>query len=163
MADWIELVQSDFLTVTQMNDIYNNFLFLNQELAKKGYAVINVKDNSVEYTISPAHILEKMNNVEDNIQEIQKVVDWYNPYYSVFKWLKNTTNKKEEVDRWINYLNFTYEALSGGISNSTYLVDINGNYIVDRNRNYILVYTEVINEWAYTYDSISRNSNWYWK
>ena len=148
MANWINLIKERYLSVDKMNAIYNDFLFINEALENKGYSIFEINDNSVTYGINPNLILDKMNAVEDNIQLIESTVDWINPYYSVYKWAHNTFDKKSEVDRWIMYLNFVYEVLSGNIPPLQYLTDINGYYITDIEGNYILVYKgdEPINE-----------------
>ena len=142
MANWINLIKERYLSADKMNAIYNNFIFINEKLAEKGYIISDVNDNSVTYSISPDLILDKMNAVESNIQAIEDSVDWINPYYKLFEWAHNTNEKKTEVDRWIMYLNFVYNVLSGNIKSSQFLIDINDNYIVDKYGNYILVYAE---------------------
>ena len=146
MADWIELIKERYLSADKMNAIYNDFEYLNKKLTENGYTISEITDSSVTYGISPALILEKMNAVESNIQNIENVVDWVNPYYTVYQWVHNTFDKKSEVDRWIMYLNFVYGILSGNIRPSQYLIDIDGNYIIDKYGNYILVYKELNNE-----------------
>ena len=146
MADWIELFEEQYLSVDKMNAIYNDFHYLNEQLAKKGYAVYEISDNSVTYSIHPSLILDKMNTVERNIQKLEQAADWLNPYYSVFEWAHSTVNKKAEVDRWIKYLNFTYAVLNGDLRPSQYLIDKHGYYITDIYGNYILIYREAENE-----------------
>ena len=146
MAKWIELINSKYLNVDTMNAIYNDFMYINEALSEKGYSVYEIEDNTVMYTISPANILVKMNSVESNIQKIENTTDWVNPYFKVFEWVKNTVNKKAEVNRWILYLNFVYKVLEGEEREMVYLVDMHGNYIIDKFGANILVYKELKNE-----------------
>lgn len=145
MASWIELIKERYLSVNKMNAIYNNFLFISEKFAEMGYVPSVTNDNSVIYNISPADVLDKMNAVESNIQAIDKATDWINPYYKSFEWTHRTDNKKAEVDRWIMYLNYTYEVLSDSVKALQYLIDQDGNYITDKYGNYILVYKEANN------------------
>lgn len=142
MAEWIELVNSKYLNVDTMNAVYNDFIYINELLSEKGYTVYEITDNSVTYSISPADILSKMNGVESNIQTLENTVDWVNPYFKVFEWVKNTVNKKSEVNRWLLYLNFVHKVLTGEERAMCYLIDKNGNYIIDKFGAYILVYKE---------------------
>lgn len=142
MANWIELETERYLSADKMTAIYNNFLYLNEQLKAKGYTIYDITDNSVTYGISPEKIINKMSAVESNIQAIENAADWINPYYKIYEWVNNATDKKTEVDRWIMYINFAYKALSGTINKSSYLIDIDGNYITEKSGNYILVYKE---------------------
>ena len=142
MVGWIELIKERYLSVDKMNAVYNDFLYISEKLSEKGYSVSEITDSSVTYNISPKDIIEKMNAVEANIQAVNDATDWINPYYSLFEWLHKTNNKKTQVDRWIMYLNFAYDVLSGKLKGTQYLIDINGNYITDKRGNYILVYKE---------------------
>lgn len=142
MENWIELTSEQFLSADKMNAIYNDFIYLKNQLEEKGYNVFEVTDNTVTYIIHPTFILSKMEKVETNIQNLDAVIDWVNPYYSIYKWAKHSINKKSQVDRWIMYLNFVYDVLSGNVPPSAYLVDKDNNRIVDEYNNYILVYKE---------------------
>ena len=138
MADWITLNVGNFLTVDKMNAFNNNFdvikNFFNQDL--------DFKDVSVTYNIDIGLILEKMNSVEDNIQNIENNVDWINPFFKDFEWVKNTLNKKQNIQRWASYLQYTYDVLTQKTKALQYLIDENGDYILDKYGNYILVLKE---------------------
>lgn len=142
MGNWINLFSERYLSADKMNAIYNNFQIINELLSQNGYAIFELTDNTVTYGINPSLILEKMNSVETNIQNVENSIDWITPYYKIFDWVHETRNKKNQVDRWINYLNFVYKVLTGAIKGSQYLVDKYNKKIVDQNGFYILVYKE---------------------
>lgn len=72
--EYIALQRSNYLSVDQMNAIYNNFLYLKEKIENQGLSVGEIADNTVSYDISPAVILEKFNFVEQNIQTIHKAL-----------------------------------------------------------------------------------------
>ena len=72
--EFIEIKKGAYLSAQQMNDIYNNFLFLKEMFKKNGFDVGEIVDNSVTKDIDPINIMSKFNAVETNIQTIHKTV-----------------------------------------------------------------------------------------
>lgn len=138
--EYINLQRSNYLTVSQMNAIYNNFLVIKSKFENCGFTVGEMKNNGVSYDISPAEILEKFNFAEQNIQAIHKVLhDNYcddGKYYKQFEWKPYTVDRKSEVWRWLDWLDFVN--LIDIISEN--LNDVNGDPITDINGEAIKVY-----------------------
>ncbi len=142
MANWIEIVPERYLSAEKMNAINNNIRYIKQKLQELEYPSFMLPVfHDVAYT-EVSSILFTMNRTEEVLRTLDENVDWLNPNNADFEWEYITHNKKKEVDRWINYLNFAYGVLNGSIGGPQYLIDSNGNYIVDKNGNYILVYKE---------------------
>lgn len=142
MGSRTDLISERYLSADKMNLIYADFTVLKEALEGKGYSVGELQDSSVSYGIYPENILAKMNAVESNIRTIEAATDWINPYYEEFKWRHNTRDKRVQVDRWINYLNFAHGAISGGTPGEQKLADITGRGITDKNLNRITVLKE---------------------
>lgn len=133
MADWIVLEKKQYLTVEDMSAFANNFNYIRDYFLSFGLNVGELKDITVTYDISPLDIQQKFNDMEYNIQTLQKVID------SVFKidiktfkkytWKKHPSNLKKEVWRWIDWFN---EVKSWSIG-YTYLRNINDEIITDVN------------------------------
>lgn len=140
--EWIELTKSDFLSVSVMNNIYNNFYWLKEKIeSENGGVVVSVLDSSVSFDIFLDKIMDKMNAVESNMKSINDNANFINPYYSDgFVWEIKTREKKKQVDRWIDCLNYWHDVFSGTVQGFQYLVDANGSEIVDKNGNNIVVY-----------------------
>lgn len=145
MAEWINLTENGYLSVELMNGIYNNFLYIAEELTAAGRSAPEISDSQVTYSISPADVLSKFNLVEENIDKLHELADYPDVYYgSSFRWIANTYMRKylyNGVMRWINWLDDAKRHLDGNFE-TAYLVDINGNQITDINGNKILVYKE---------------------
>ena len=145
MAEWINLTNYGYLSVELMNGIYNNFLYIAEELTAAGCSTPEISDSQVTYSISPADILSKFNLVEQNIDKLHELANYPDIYYgSSFRWSRNTNMQKnlfKGVMRWIKWLNDAKRHLDGNCE-TAYLLDINGNQITDVNGNKILVYKE---------------------
>lgn len=137
--EFIDIKKGAYLSAQQMNDIYNNFLYLKETLENAGFTVGEIVDNSVDASIDPIDIMAKFNAVETNIQKIHNVfkpaLGTTERYYKEFTWQAWPLNRKLEVWRWIDWLynvkniSIFYEAL----------LDINGEPITDINGEQILV------------------------
>lgn len=107
--EFINVQKDIYLTVDQMNNIYNNFQYLKDSLEQFGLKVGNLVDNSVTYQTSPADFLDKFNNVEKNIQTFHKTLKNLlgkdEKFYKDFVWTAKTINRKSEVWRWIDWMN----------------------------------------------------------
>ncbi len=140
---FIDIKKDIYLSVPQMNAIYNNFVYLKETLESAGFTVGELSNNEVDYKIGPMDILQKFQAVENNIQLIHSVLfDIYGTnekHYKEFTWQPTTGNRKAEVWRWIDWL---YEAKSLA-SKYAVLFDINGEEITDVNDERILVLQEV--------------------
>lgn len=145
MAEWINLTENGYLSVELMNGIYNNFVYIAEELTAVGRSAPEISDSQVTYSISPADILSKFNLVEQNLDRLHEPADYPDIYYgSSFRWDTNTYLRKHlynGVLRWINCLNDAKRHLDGDFD-TAYLVDNTGNRITDINGNPILVYKE---------------------
>lgn len=136
--EYVNIEKTLNLSVTQMKDIYNNFLFLKEKFENWGFKV-EIKDTAVDYDISPADILSKFNMVEDNIRTIHHIIKYFfndNLHYQNFVWTPRTQNRKNEVWRWIDWLNMVKDVEL--ISED--LVDIRDEPITDENGEQINVY-----------------------
>ena len=148
--EFLSISKSTNLSVEQMNDIYNNFQYLKQRLEDEGFTVGELVDSSVTYSISPANILNKFNNVEQNIRTINSTLiniygelgdTFYQKFYKEFTWQPTTQDRKTEVWRWVDWLN---EAKI--LANKYELLrDINNEQIFDVNNERILILQEVNN------------------
>ena len=140
--EFIDIKKGTHLSVEQMNAIYNNFQYLKEKLETAGFAVGELVDNSVDYSISPADILDKFKAVESNIQTIHAtlldIFEIDEKYYKIFEWTATTGNRKAEVWRWIDWL---YEAKKLA-SKYELLFDVNGEQVFDVNGERILVLQE---------------------
>ena len=109
MAGWIELKKKRYLTVEDMAALNNNFNYLRNYYLSFGLPVGELCDITVTYNISPADIQQKFNDVERNIQTIQKITSEYlhieNQYFKKYSWEKYPKQLKAEVYRWIDWLN----------------------------------------------------------
>lgn len=145
MAEWINLTENGYLSVELMNGIYNNFVYIAEELTAAGRSAPEISDSQVTYSISPADILSKFNLVEQNIDKLHELADYPDIYYgSSFRWSENTYMRKylyNGVMRWINWLNDAKKHLDGDFE-TAYLTDINENQISEVNGNLIMVYKE---------------------
>lgn len=72
--EFIELKKGAYLSVEQMNAIYNNFQYLKEKLQNAGFSVGYLIDCSVDYNIAPVDILPQFNAVEINIQMLHTVL-----------------------------------------------------------------------------------------
>lgn len=146
--EFVTIEKGNYLSAPQMTDIYNDFLYIVQVLSDNGYSAdtISIQDNSVSYDISPADILQKMKNVELNIQALHSIFDWYDEFYEEFLWNNYTTTRKKQVDRWIDWLNSAYAVISKQKERPQLLIDINGENITDITGNQILVLDGYIGE-----------------
>lgn len=143
--EYIALQRSNYLSVDQMNAIYNNFLYLKEKIESQGLSVGEIEDNTVSYDISPAVILEKFNLVEQNIQTIHKALR--NGYddslnYKEFVWQPYNVDRKNEVVRWLEW----FEDMKKIEIISETLTDINGEPITDINGEEIKTYVIRSNE-----------------
>lgn len=140
--EFIDIKKGNYLSVEQMNAIYNNFQYLKGKLETAGFEVGELLDSSVTYNIHPVNILQKFNAVESNIQTIQTalldVFESDEKYYKVFGWTATTPNRKAEVWRWIDWL---YEAKKRACIYEV-LYDVNGEQVFDINDERILVLQE---------------------
>lgn len=145
MAEWVDVSVNRYLTVTVMNGIYNNFLYLSEKLSAAGNAVPDLSDCSVTYSLSQADILGKFNSVENNIDNFHDLANYPDIYYvSSFKWSAETDMREylqSGVKRWINWLNDARKHCNGEYETAC-LTDINGKYITDKNGNQISVFRE---------------------
>ena len=132
-----------------MNAVYNNMQFINSLLPNILLDSVVLLDSSVSYNISPADILSKMNAVETNIQaihtQLKRMNGWTENYYSEFVWQKNTTNKKKEVDRWIDWLNDVFFMLKDTIVLQVLLTDENNEVITDQSGEEIYTLERIFN------------------
>lgn len=139
--EFIEIKKGAYLSAQQMNDIYNNFLYLKETLESAGFTVGEIVDNSVSVSIDPINIMSKFNAVETNIQTIHKtviqIIGKSEKYYKPFTWTAWPLNLKLEVWRWIDWL---YNVKNIIISQEA-LFDINGEQINDINGKPIFVLT----------------------
>ena len=139
MADWINLQKPSFLTVDVMLALNNNFNYLRDYFLSFNLPVPELKDVTVDYSISPLEIQQKFNDVEFNIQLLENVTKnrlyIKNNYFKKFDWPKSPMDIKKEVYRWIDWLNevkkytIQYENLK----------DINGEQITDINGEDLIV------------------------
>lgn len=140
--EFIDIKKGTHLSVDQMNAIYNNFQYLKEKLETSRFVVSELIDNSVDYSISPANILQKFNAVESNIQTIHTalldIFESDEKYYKVFGWTATTGNRKAEVWRWIDWL---YEAKKRACMYEI-LFDANDEQVFDVNDERILVLQE---------------------
>ena len=140
--EFIDIKKGTHLSVEQMNAIYNNFQYLKEKLETEGFADGEIVDNTVDYSISPADILDKFKAVESNIQTIHAtlldIFEIDEKYYKFFEWTATTGNRKAEVWRWIDWL---YEAKKLA-SKYELLFDVNGEQVFDVNGERILVLQE---------------------
>ena len=133
MADWIELKKKHYLTVEDMAALNNNFNYLRDYYLSFNLPVGELIDVAVEYSISPAAIQQKFNDVEQNIQTIQKTASDHllieSKYFKKHTWEKYPRNLKKEVWRWIDWFNEIKQYKIG----YTDLIDMNGETIADIN------------------------------
>lgn len=138
--EWVELEKTQFLTVEDMNGINNNFSYIKEFLELLNVSVKSLKDVSVTYNISPIDIQQKFNDVETNIQTLQKVltdilgIDCEN--YKKFYWHNRPNELQTEVYRWLDWLEEVKTYLNVGES---VLTDINDETIIDINDEPIYV------------------------
>ena len=139
--EYLNIAKTDYLSVNQMNAIYNNFQFLKEKLQIAGAPVGELVDSSVTYDIADNKVLEKFNAVEQNIQTLHDslfyLLDKDEKYYKNFLWEINTQDRRSEVWRWIDWMNEAKE-----ISRYELLRDVNGEMVVDVNDEKILVLQE---------------------
>ena len=139
--EFIDIKKGTYLSVDQMNAIYNNFQYLKEKLENAGVSVGELIDNSVNYNISPSDILQKFNAVESNIQTIHRVLksllESDESYYKKFTWKPITIDKKSEIWRWIDWL---YNAKNIYIYYDI-LCDINNDILTDNSGENIMVLT----------------------
>lgn len=135
MATWTELDKINYLTAEQMNDIYNNFLYIKIVLTALGYSV-EVKDCTVTQNINPKLIQAKFQNVEDNIKAVNNIITWQN-YHEYYVWEAYNPHMKDQVYSWFDWfdnIKYIIDLMEAGY---TPLTDINDEIITD-------IYDEVI-------------------
>lgn len=140
---WIMIEPKDYLSTYDINNVYNNFLFIRSALISKGYTVgpITKPYTTDEYHTNISAIKDIINTVENDLDIIQNSIDWVNEYYvESYRWVKLTTDKKQKVFRWLQWLNQCYSVIIGITQKPEYLIDINRNQISDINGENILCY-----------------------
>jgi hypothetical protein len=140
--EFIDIKKSVNLSAEQMNAIDNNFQFLKHKLITSGFPVDELVDNSVNYSIAPINIIDKFQNVEQNIQTIHDTLLFIfgadEKFYKKFTWKTTTPNRKAEIWRWIDWINeakklvYMYEVLC----------DVDEEQVYDSNNEIILVLQE---------------------
>ncbi len=132
---WVNIADSDFLSVAMMDDIYTNMAEINTALLRFGLSTIELEDNRVYYSISPLEILDQMNAVERNMQALHDalfyILGGQDKYFSVFIWRNNTKNRKARVEQWLDWLNDAFNSVNH-LRVET-LLDISGSPIADIN------------------------------
>lgn len=147
--EFVKIEKGRYLSVKNMEDIYNNFIAIKDLLTQKGYSTdkITIYDNRVSYTIHPLDIVYHMQAVEDSIKEIHELLDFEDSFYKYVIWWESgsknlVVDKKKEVHRWIDWQNNIYNILARPGAGYAALIDINGNYITDINGAQIYVQKE---------------------
>ncbi len=145
MAEWTNLTVDRYLTVTVMNNIYNNFLYLSEKLATAGNTPPSLSDCRVSYSTSPEDVIGKFNSVEENIDKFHETANYNDIYYiNRFRWETDTDMElylRNGVKRWLDWLNSAKKHIDGEYE-TAFLTDINGKQITDKNKNKILVFKE---------------------
>lgn len=137
MAKWIKLEKKRFLTVEDMAAINNNFNYLREYYLSFGLPIGEMLDVSVTHNILPSAILQKFNNVEKNIQTIQKISIGYlnirNKFFKFHTWQKYPVNLQKEVIRWFDWFDeqkrYTLEIGNLSDKNGELITDINNEVI----------------------------------
>lgn len=137
--EFIDIKKTPYLSVEQMNAIYNNFLYLNEVLVQSGFDDFGITDNSVDYTAKPIDIINAFNTVEKNILSVHnsliRIFKENEKFFKYFSWTPTTTERKTEVWRWIDWL---YEAKKL-VNIYEVLFDVDGTEIIDVNNEKVLV------------------------
>lgn len=140
---WIMIEPKNYLPTYDINNVYNNFLFIRSALLAKGYSVGSITKpyTTDEYHTNISTIKDTINTVENDIDIINTAIDWDNEYYiESYRWIKLTIDKKQKVFRWLQWLNQCYSVITGITPKTYYLLDIGGNQIYDINGENILCY-----------------------
>lgn len=134
--EYLKLKKGPYLSVEQMNVIYNNFLYLKEKLTTEGFRVGTIRDNSVTYDIHPVEIINKFQAVESNIETISDAFgDLFDENYEPYVWQAMTSDRRLKVWRWFDFLDKAYEYAN----KYGKLYDINNEPIYDINGEYIFV------------------------
>lgn len=126
-----------------MNEILEDMHKISDFLSTHGYPLVpSIPLKSVSIEFSPREIRDLFNTQETNIRDIDKFVDWDNPYSAenVVWWVFFAGAIAEDVERWLNWKNHTFQILNGEIEKTQYLENQNREYIVDINGEKILTF-----------------------
>ena len=143
---WIEIGDLQYLGYTDINDVFNNVMYISNQLRAKGYdARIGMSpDTSKGYATPPDKILGQLNAVEGCLDTLQAAIDWDTDNYGQkFIWRYDTRQKYEQVRRWLDYLQEMYATIVRGVK-TTYLYDKDVKQIFDKDGKPILVYEGVL-------------------
>ena len=133
-------LKSDYLTVDLMNDIQNQFLNIQTALINAGYISPDIVTEDVAFGFLPTEIKRLFNQQEANTQKIDAVVDWLNPYSSVFTWQEKNGYIFNYINRWWNWAEFNQRVINGESQKIQYLTDINNEIITDKTNEPITTY-----------------------
>lgn len=140
----VEVKVGKYLSVENMNDIYDNIDEINKLLQSKlKFSPETLKDSSVTRSISPLDILDKMNAVEYNIRvihsKLNSIKNLKDENFKAFVWQPITFDKGKEVKRWIMWIKDCFDTLNNKKVNISYskLLTSNGTPILSSNGNQI--------------------------
>lgn len=140
---WTTIKYLNYLGYKDIDNFYNNIVFLYNLLRSKDYDIGTLKalDLSLKQAVPIEKIQSILDIIEYDIDVLNNSIDWVNAYYiSSYRWPSAATEKKEKVDRWIDFLNNIYLVLTGALPKSRYLYDIDNLQTLDINNNPVLVY-----------------------
>lgn len=115
--EFVKITKTNFLTIEQMDDIYNNFMFFKEVFENFFGKTIDIEDNRFNTSdglIRPS-FLGRFNAVENNIQMFHNVFVNFGAafidenYYKEFSWQPYTQDRFREVWRWIDWMDEVYD------------------------------------------------------
>lgn len=126
-------LKENYLTVSLMNDIQNEFVGIQFALIEAGYTSPDVRVDSVYADYPPTKIKDLFNLQEATTQKIDAVVDWINPYSAVFEWGEKNGAIFNHVNRWWNWVEFNQKIIKGEEQKEQFLLNANNEQITDIN------------------------------
>lgn len=109
------------MDIRVLNTITQHIANIHYILKDYGYNVPDIEPIYVDNNYLPSLILNYFNNQEANMQKIDSVVDWVNPYSNVFKWKKQNGMLAPHIQRWQNWTDYNSLIVSGEIEKEQYL------------------------------------------
>ena len=146
MESWINLSKKRYFTADDMRGISNNFKYLKEYFESLNIVMEDLKDLTVDISLSPTLILEKFNDVEHNIQIIEaaanRYLGFFNSNFKKFYWEGYEKDFKPEIYRWIDWL----EEIKSFNVQFVDLLDINNEIITDKNNETLQVLENIKGE-----------------
>lgn len=117
----------EILNASDINNAVSNAKVIHTALTKKGYTLNEFKENFADYSTQYVDIVDKLNNVEYNLNILNNPTIMSIFYGEpVWKYAGETGHNKEEIWRWFQILEDMLEIVQGLKGKWGYLLCNNG-------------------------------------